>query len=264
MRQFIFTFSLILIAVFGLELKAQSQISDEILHSLDDDLNVGGNIFSDFQEDLEDSKVFEDERFYRYGRFYSVNFGGGLTTFTGNRGNAYTDNHPSFSLGVSYFLNFTSAISLGVQYSSHTMNIDTPVKQFPDEAPGALEVNLLRPYFAYRYYYDTANLSTPLTYANPYFTLRLEYWYQTNKFIDTVQSGDQKRSGGGLGFGGGFGFEFPIEFKEVYLGTELLVHMVDLFDKNTTDFNKVSSGEYGYEDLSGLAYSLIITVNQTW
>ena len=75
-----------------------------------DDLNVGGDIFSDFNEDLEASQVMEDERFYRYGRFFGVNLGLGLTTFTGNRGAAYRDNHPSFAFSYQYFLNFQNCL----------------------------------------------------------------------------------------------------------------------------------------------------------
>ena len=72
----------------------------------DDDLEIGGDIFSDFNEDLDTNKVLEDERFYRYGRFFSFSLGLGTTTFTGNRGLAYDDDNPSYNFGVSYFLNF--------------------------------------------------------------------------------------------------------------------------------------------------------------
>ena len=40
--------------------------------AVDDDLNVGGDIFTDFNEDLEASQVLEDERYYRHGRFFCL------------------------------------------------------------------------------------------------------------------------------------------------------------------------------------------------
>ena len=90
------------------------QSSDQIMQELEDDTTLnGGDIFSDFNEDLESSQVLEDERFYRYGRFFSVNLGGGITTFTGNRGQAYEDNHPTFHLSTNYFLDFQKAIVAG-------------------------------------------------------------------------------------------------------------------------------------------------------
>ena len=53
---------------------------------VDDDLNIGGDIFNDFNEDLESTQIMEDERFYRYGRFFSFQVGIGVTSFDGNRG----------------------------------------------------------------------------------------------------------------------------------------------------------------------------------
>ena len=59
-----------------------------MMDMVDDDVSVGSDIFNDFSEDLESSQVLEDERYYRYGRFFSVNLGTGVTNFTGKRGRA--------------------------------------------------------------------------------------------------------------------------------------------------------------------------------
>ncbi|MCB9092809.1 MAG: hypothetical protein H6620_09640 [Halobacteriovoraceae bacterium] len=247
---------------------SQSEVNDEVLESLDDDLNVGGDIFTDFQESLESSQIYEEERFYRYGRFFSVNFGLGATTFTGNRGIAYHDKQPTFALSTNYFVDFRHSFTLGVEYSKHVMFIDTVTKKYTDTAPGAIEVNLIRPFFGYRYYFDTSDLSSPFTYSNPYFTARLEYWYQTNKFVESAadSTSEETQRGGGIGFGLGFGFEFPIEFKKSYVGVEGLVHQVNFFDKYTSDYQVSPNGdsEYGITDLTGLAYSLVVSLNQTW
>src|SRR6476661_628068 len=111
-----------------LPLTAWSQSGDQIAHEIEDDLDSGGNdIFSDFNEDIESAQVLEDERFYRYGRFFSVNLGGGYTTFTGNRGVAYKDNPPTFHLSTNFFIDFQQAIQVGIEYSKHTMTLDTLV-----------------------------------------------------------------------------------------------------------------------------------------
>lgn len=158
----------------------------------------GSDIFSDFNEDLESSQVLEDERFYRYGRFFSVNLGGGLTTFTGNRGQAYSDNHPTFHLSVNYFLDFQKAILLGVEYSKHTMILDTEVNGYQNLGQiGAVVTDMTRLFVGYKYYIDTTDLGTAITYSNPYFVGRLEYWYQRNKFLDRKSFADIK--GGGIG-----------------------------------------------------------------
>lgn len=257
-----------LLALILLFLSCQgfSQSSDQVMQELDDDTTLnGGDIFSDFNEDLESSQVLEDERFYRYGRFFSVNLGGGITTFTGNRGQAYEDNHPTFHLSMNYFLDFQKAVLLGVEYSKHTMILDTVVNGYPGQGKiGAVVTDMTRVFTGFKYYIDTTDLGTAITYSNPYFVGRLEYWYQTNKFLDRPSFPRQK--GGGIGTGLGFGFEFPVELKASYVDVEFLYHVVNFFDKYTQDYRQSSEAgsTYGYEDLTGNVISVIVTYNFTW
>jgi len=132
----------------------------------------------------------------------------------------------------------------------------TDLKGFDGEAPGLVQVGQLRVYTGYRYYIDTSNLGTAITYSNPYFTGRLEYWYTTNKFIDNPNIGN--RSGGGLGVGLGGGLEFPIKLKEAYLGVEVLYHNVNFDDKNTGSFQPT------VEDLSGEAITTMMSYIWSW
>lgn len=253
-----------------------TQSNDQMLQELEDDTVLNGSdIFSDFNEDLESSQVLEDERFYRYGRFFSVNIGGGFTTFTGNRGSAYDDNHPTFHLSTNYFLDFQKAILLGLEYSKHTMILDTVVNGYQNRGRlGAVVTDMTRLFVGFKYYIDTTDLGTAITYSNPYFVGRLEYWYQTNKFLDQRDLDRQK--GGGLGTGLGFGFEFPVELKSSYVNVEFLYHVVNFFDKFTQDYRQITvdnpattedetaDSTYGYEDLTGNVISVMITYNFTW
>ncbi len=249
------------------------------MKEIEDDTVIGSDIFSDFNEDLESAQVLEDERFYRYGRFFSVNLGGGITTFTGNRGKAYTDNPPTFHLSVNYFLDFQKAITLGLEYSKHTAVIDTLVNGFQDETDGgklgAVVTDMTRVFVGYKYYVDTTDLGTAITYSNPHLIGRLEYWYQTNKYIDQETIPNQK--GGGIGTGIGAGLEFPIELKQSYVSVEFLYHVVNFFDKYTQDYRQieddpdtpldddnVKNSTYGYNDLTGNVLSMMITYNFTW
>ena len=259
-----------LILFLLIPLSAWSQSPEQIESELGgDELSPGSDIFSDFNEDLEASQVLEDERFYRYGRFFSVNLGGGFTTFTGNRGNAYDDNHPTFHLSTNYFMDFQQAIMIGVEYSKHTMILDTTTNKFPNQQVGAVVTDMTRVFVGYKYYIDTTDLGTAITYSNPYFIGRLEYWYQTNKFIDRPEF--EKQKGGGIGSGIGAGLEFPVELKKSYVGVEFLYHVVNFFDKFTQDYRKVEPprpnanlSTYGFEDLTGNVLSIMITYNFTW
>lgn len=243
-----------------------AQSSDQIMQEVEDDLNPGSDIFSDFNEDLESAQVLEDERFYRYGRFFSVNLGGGFTTFTGNRGQAYEDNPPTFHLSMNYFLDFQKAIILGLEYSKHTMVLDTAVHGYPTQGRlGAVTTDFTRVFVGYKYYIDTTDLGTAITYSNPHLIGRVEYWYQTSKFIDV--EGIPNDKGGGIGTGLGFGLEFPIELKQSYIGIEALYHVVNFYDKFTQDYAQdpqVTDSNYGYDDLTGNVLSLIISYNFTW
>jgi len=254
---------LLILAIMSLGSFAQS--NDQVMQELDDDTLSGGDIFSDFNEDLESSQVLEDERFYRYGRFFSVNIGGGITTFTGTRGRAYDDNHPSFHLSVNYFLDFQKAILLGVEYSKHTMVLDTVVNGYETAGKlGAVVSDMTRLFTGFKYFIDTTDLGTAITYSNPYFVGRIEYWYQSNNFIDQKSFDVQK--GGGIGTGVGFGFEFPVELKASYIDVEFLYHVVNFFDKYTQDYRRTSdsASTYGYNDLTGNVITMMITYNFTW
>ncbi|WP_408096801.1 hypothetical protein ACJVC5_17330 [Peredibacter sp. HCB2-198] len=245
---------------------AWGQSTDQILQEVEDDVTVGSDIFSDFNEDLESAQVLEDERFYRYGRFFSVNLGGGFTTFTGNRGKAFEDNNPTFHLSMSYFLDFQNAIILGVEYSKHTMVLDTVVHGYKNQGNlGAVTQDMTRVFVGYKYYIDTTDLGTAITYSNPHFIGRLEYWYQTTKFLDQDTIPNDK--GGGIGTGIGMGLEFPIELKKSYISVEALYHVVNFYDKYTQDYAQepgLATSTYGFDDLTGNVMSLIFTYNFTW
>ncbi len=251
-----------LIALCSWSMAISAQFTPGMLGSGDDDLNIGGDIFSNFNEDLEASQVAEDERFYRYGRFFSFNMGIGLTTFDGNRGKAYDNENPSYNVAIVYFFNFRTAFTLGFAFSKHHMLIDTNVEGYNE--PGLIDVNMLRTFMGFKYYIDTADLGTAITYSNPYFVGRMEYWYQTVKFSESDT--DPDLSGGGLGTGVGLGLEFPLEIKSSYIGLEVLYHSVNFFDKWTKRYRQTDDpgSEYGYDDLSGAAWSTMVSYNISW
>jgi hypothetical protein len=236
----------------------------------DDDLNIGGDIFSDFNEDLDAARIAEDERFYRYGRFFSIIISLGTTTFTGNRGAAYNDNLPAYGLGLIYFSDFQNAFGLGLEYSQHNfdlpdevvLNNDTVSGNGTNNGPGLVEVNMLRVYFSGRHYIDTADLGTAITYSNPYFIMRIEYWYTTNKFKDQPNLAND--SGSGLGVGLGMGLEFPIKIKESYINVEALWHQVNLHDKDTQAYKATDENNIGYNDLTGNVLSLMVGYVINW
>ena len=229
-----------------------------------DDLNLGGDdIFNDFKEDYEDTKVLEDENFYQYARFYNVALTIGHTMFDGNRGSAYVNEPPTFGLSLNYFIDFRTSMGIGWAYSQHHFFIDQAVNGYNPDPPGAIAVRCLRFFINYRHYLDTSNLGTAITYANPYLSLSMEYWYVTNRFIDQSQLDNEK--GGGFGFGYGGGLEFPIKLKDTYLGIEFLIHSINFHDKYTQKYRPTLTGSgFGYQNLAGLGYTTKISYIFGW
>lgn len=242
----------------------QAQIgADGQLEISDDDLSLGNDIFNDFNEDLEATQVMEDERFYRYGRFFSFNVSVGITDFDGNRGKAFEDDHPTYGLSLYYFLDFNSSFGLGLEFSKHHMYYSYGTFAY-DEPVGVIDVSMLRTFFSYRYYVDTSDLGTAITYSNPYFIGRLEYWYVTNNF--KTQTNLPNDVGGGIGLGVGFGLEFPIRLKESYINIEMVYHNVSFHDKLTQDYSPAQNNPNGpgFPDLTGGAITSMVAYVFNW
>lgn len=252
-----------LISLINGTIYAQGSVATDPFAVDDDDLNIGGDIFSDFSEDIESQQIAEDERYFRYGRFFSFELGIGVTTFDGNRGTAYKDNPPSYHVGLNYFFDFRNSFALGFEYSRHHFVLEDETFGFKGQgAVGLVDVSMLRVYFAPRYYIDTSDLGTAITYSNPYLTVRMEYWYTNNRYTDQ-KGAIPDDSGGGLGVGLGGGFEFPIKIKESYLGVEALWHSVSFHDKYTQNYASYKGGQ-GYPDLTGNAYSVMVSYILSW
>ncbi len=255
-------FIFLLLATFATNLFADFD-SDDVKGFNDDDLTLGGDIFNDFNEDLDAAQVLEDERFYEYGRFFAVNFSMGVTTFTGNRGAAYEDEHPTFGLSVMYFSSFQMAYTLGFALSKHSFSVNGRTRTFDEDGSGLIQVSLFRAAFGMRYYIDTADLGTAITYSNPYLVGNIGYWYQSNKFTDREEIDTQ--NSGAFGVGVGLGLEFPIELKESYINVEGLFHTVNLSDSYTKDYAAdPPGGNYGYDDLTGNALTLMVSYVISW
>ena len=258
----VFCLVLLFFSWLGLGQPCLAQTPDPASSLEEDDLNLGGDIFTDFNEELDAAHIVEEERFYRYGRFFAFNLGLGLTSFDGHRGKAYENTPPSYGASFTFFSDFQKAYSLGVEFSKHNFYVDQIVNKYASAPPGLIQVSMLRVFLAFRYYLDTSNLGTALTYSNPYFVTRAEYWYTTNKFVD--QPSFEKDSGGGLGLGIGGGLEFPIKLKENYVNIEFLFHAVNFHDKYTQDYRPLSSNNYGYDDLTGNTYSVMAYYSMNW
>jgi hypothetical protein len=258
MKKVVFLFFIFSLNAFGQD----AMYGDDVA-----DFELGGDIFNDYSEGIESAKILERENYFNYSNFFSVDFFIGWTTFDGNRGMAYQENSsPGFSLGTNYYFEPNVTFGIGFAYSQNYFTIDQPVNGYPNpqQLPGNITVDNWRFFGSMRYYIDTTNLGSALTFANPYFVGRLEYWGVGYKFKNQPTLPSER--GKGMGWAGGIGLQFPLKMKTYNFGVEFLVHSVNWSDRFTQAYAPLPQGSehysgYGYANLNGLAFDLFMGFN---
>ena len=254
MKKIILFFSLYSFALFSQD----SMYGDEAA-----DFELGGDIFNDYSEGIESAKILERENFFNYSTFFSVDFFIGWTGWDGDRGQAFeTSSSPGFNIGANYYFESNVTFGLGIAYSQNFFTINQPVYGYPDPnaLPGTITVDNWRFFGNVRYYIDTSNLGPAITFSNPYFVGRFEYWGVDYKFKNQPMYPSQK--GKGMGWALGMGLQFPLKMKQYNFGAEFLVHSVNWSDKYTQAYAPLPDGNgYGYSTLSGLAFDLFMGFN---
>lgn len=193
----------------------------------------------------------EDEeaetRYFQHGRFFGVSLGMGFEAVDGNRGLLWQGGFPVVDFKLHYWFDFNIALDFGVTVAPHYYNTNNALG-------GHVQANLLRFGVDIKYYFDTKNLSAPISFANPYVTagggnfMKTQTYYSLNK-SDTDNS---------LGLSLGFGLEFAIKPRKSYFEVEGKIHMVYFNDTSSTDFSPA------IPNLSGNFYTLVTSLLFTW
>lgn len=232
------------------------------------EFELGGDIFNDYSEGIESAKILERENYFNYSNFFSVDFLLGWTSFNDERGQAFqVNNSPGFGLSANYYFETNVTFGLGFNYSQNYFTIDEPVYGYPNPAtlPGNITVNNWRYFLNLRYYLDTSNLGSAITFANPYLVGRMEYWDVTYVFKNQPIYPNEK--GKGFGFAFGLGLQFPLKMKQYNFGIEALAHSVNWSDKWTQKYAPIENANgqpvtgYGYDNLNGMAFDLFMGFN---
>lgn len=103
----------------------------------------------------------EDTNFFQYGRFFGVAVGGGYEAITGNRGQLWQGGFPLLDFKLLYWFTFNFAMDMDIYDVSHFYNTTSN---------GTSTVNLIHLGIDLRYYFDTKDLSSAISFANPYVT----------------------------------------------------------------------------------------------
>lgn len=200
------------------------------------------------QEEEEDS----DTRFFQYGRFFGVGLGLGMEGPTGTRAQLWRGGFPLFDFKLIYWFDFHLAMTLGFTNVSHNYDADI------GGTTGTFNVTVNQIGGDLRYYFDTKNLSAPISFANPFILLGLGA-YTKKETEPGGATATSTLSDTGLGFRIGMGVEFPLKPKKAYLTFEGKFHIVG-YEDNSTGGNASAQ----FSSLSGLFYTLTGGFLFTW
>lgn len=211
--------------------------------NLDDALSTSPYAdYGAFNEDVEEADY---AKFLQYGRFFGISAGFGYHSATGNRGLLWNGGFPMVDLRVHYWFDFQFALDIAFSSASHFFS------------SGSSTVNVSMTYFGVdlKYYFNTANLSAPLTFASPYLIVGGGSFSKTEAVLSTNTSEPDSA----FGFLVGAGLEFLLAPKKSYFLLEARLYGVGFKDQ----FSSAPAGS-GIDDLTGAFFSITGSVMFTW
>jgi hypothetical protein len=188
----------------------------------------------------------DDTNFFQNGRFFGISLGTGYEAVTGNRGQLWQGGFPLLDFKLLYWFSFNFAMDMDLYWAQHF---------YQDTQVGTATVNMVHLGIDLRYYFDTKDLSSAISFANPYITGGIgSYTATANSSTEGAQSADTEM-GGDLGFG----FEFALNPHKTYLDADVKVNYFVLQDT----YAPQSIGST-LPDLTGLFVTFTISVLFTW
>lgn len=205
--------------------------------------------FTEYGEFNEEEDEAAETKFFQYGRFFGVSIGTGFQGVTGNRGLLYQGGFPMIDFKVHYWFDFHLALDLGLTTASQYYETTSDKGQHVD-------VNMLRVGLDLKYYFDTKDISAPISFANPYILLGAGSISKT----EVSQALDSTTSDSSFGLSAGGGLEFVMSPRKTYFELEAKAHFPNFTDTYTTRFKTPE----GIDDLTGVFYTVTGSLLFTW
>jgi hypothetical protein len=209
--------------------------------------DYSGSPYTKYGEFNEDADEDEDTRFFQYGRFFGVSVGLGLETVDGNRGTLWQGGFPMVDVKIHYWFDFNFALDMGIFTAKHFF-------EGPPAQGGHTDVTMLRLGVDIKYYFDTKNLSAPISFANPYLLAGVGSFTKTQNY--QLEADADPDSSFGFSFGGGL--EFTLKPRKAYFALEGKIHVVTFKDTNSSDYSSI------VPDLNGNFYTFSASLLFTW
>ena len=204
--------------------------------------------FTNYGEFNENQDEEADSKFFQYGRFFGVNLGLGAQIVDGNRGALWQGGFPMVDFKLHYWFDFQMALDLG--FFTAQQFYSTAVKGL-----GHVDINMVHVGVDVKYYFPTKNLSSALSFANPYFLAGAGTYSKTeNSQAQASQDPDTS-----IGVCLGIGLEFVMNPRKAYFEIEAKGHLVVFKDTYTTTFQAA-----GLQNLTGNFYTISGSILFTW
>lgn len=216
---------------------------------LPEDEDFSTTPYTQYGEFNEDSEEASDTRFFQFGRFFGVSLGTGFQGVTGNRGSLWQGGFPAVDFKVHYWFDFNAALDLNIYFVSHRYDV-------AGSTPDSVNVSFNRLGLDFKYYFDTKNLSAPISFANPYLLLGAGSYSKAE--YSTTSTETKSDNAFGVCFGGGL--EFPIKYRKLYFTVEAKYHLPSFKDVGDAVFKSSN----GIADLSGNFYTTIGSLLFVW
>jgi hypothetical protein len=225
---------------------ADSKSKNSVTNKPEED-SFGQSAFQEYGSFNEEEEEAETIDFFQRGRFFGASAAFGFQGTTGNRGVLWQGGFPDIDLRLHYWFNFNVALDLGGYYASHF---------YSSTAGKRIDVSMLSIQGSVKYYFDTRNLSAPLTFASPY----LLAGFGSYTKIETLSTDASQVSESTVGFNVGAGLEFVIKPKTVYFSIENRWHFLRFSDTGSQAYE----ASLGLVDLTGFFWTLTGGIVFTW
>ncbi len=186
--------------------------------------------FTDYAEFNQSQDEEADTRFFQFGRFFGLSIGVGLEQVMGNRGLLYQGGFPVFDVKLHYWFDFNFALDMGVFTAYHFYNTSVA------SVGGLVNVNILFAGLNLKYYIETKNLSSLISFASPFIEIGGGAYSKTQFYVNTSLTDNNVAAGGSLGAG----LEFTLNPHRTFFQLEGKAHLVPYTDNNVTYFQSIN------------------------
>jgi hypothetical protein len=204
--------------------------------------------FTSYGEFNENEEEEADSKFFQYGRFFGASLGLGAEMVDGNRGALWQGGFPMVDFKLHYWFDFNLALDLGFFTAQHYFNTTAA-------GYGYTNVNLFHIGVDVKYYFDTKNLSSAISFASPYIIAGAGSYSIT----ENTQAQSSQNNYTSVGICLGVGLEFVISPRKSYFELEGKGHFVTFQDTYTSVFSSV-----GIPNLTGNFYTVSGSILFTW